>query len=96
MAVSKALLNSSHKYYEASKHFKGMGIMIEGLKMDISGMQKQKDEAVTGMFSACCVTGIQASCPHMKFTHPDYCCAILFTCLYLCILLFLGKVFSDK
>lgn len=44
----QALLNSSQKYYDASKHFGEMGIKVEGLSMDIAGMQKQKDGAVSG------------------------------------------------
>lgn len=46
---SKALLNSSHMYYEAQKHFKGFGVNVEGLSFDWGVIQKQKDEAVTGL-----------------------------------------------
>jgi len=46
---SKALLNSSHKYHEAAHHFKDMGITVDGLKMDVAGMQKQKSDAVSGL-----------------------------------------------
>jgi dihydrolipoamide dehydrogenase len=45
----QALLNSSHMYYEAQKHFKGFGVNIEGLSFDWGQIQKQKDEAVTGL-----------------------------------------------
>jgi len=44
----QALLNSSHKYHEAAHHFKDMGISVDGLKMDVAGMQKQKSDAVSG------------------------------------------------
>jgi dihydrolipoamide dehydrogenase len=46
---SKALLNSSHKYYDAKKHFKDYGINIEGLSFDFGAIQKQKDDAVSGL-----------------------------------------------
>eukprot|EP00878_Enallax_costatus_P000678 GHUV01000785.1.p1 GENE.GHUV01000785.1~~GHUV01000785.1.p1 ORF type:complete len:500 (+),score=149.32 GHUV01000785.1:741-2240(+) len=46
---SKALLNSSHMYYEASKHFKQFGVTIGEVSYDWAQMQKQKDEAVTGL-----------------------------------------------
>jgi dihydrolipoamide dehydrogenase len=36
-------------YYEAQKHFKGFGVNIEGLSFDWGQIQKQKDEAVTGL-----------------------------------------------
>jgi hypothetical protein len=36
-------------YYEAQKHFKGFGVNVEGLSFDWGQIQKQKDEAVTGL-----------------------------------------------
>jgi dihydrolipoamide dehydrogenase len=36
-------------YYEAQKHFKGFGVNVEGLSFDWGVIQKQKDEAVTGL-----------------------------------------------
>jgi dihydrolipoamide dehydrogenase len=45
----QALLNSSHMYYEAAKHFKGFGVNVTGLSFDWDVIQKQKDEAVTGL-----------------------------------------------
>lgn len=45
----QALLNSSHMYYEAQKHFKGFGVNVEGLSFDWGVIQKQKDDAVTGL-----------------------------------------------
>lgn len=48
-AALQALLNSSHMYYEAQKHFKGFGVNVEGLSFDWSVIQKQKDDAVSGL-----------------------------------------------
>lgn len=31
---SKALLNISHKYHDANKHFSGLGIEVENLSFD--------------------------------------------------------------
>lgn len=45
----QALLNSSHMYYEAQKHFKGFGVNVEGLSFDWGVIQKQKDDAVSGL-----------------------------------------------
>jgi len=46
---SKALLNSSHMYYEAQKHFKGFGVNVEGVSFDWGQIQKQKNDAVSGL-----------------------------------------------
>ncbi|KAF6254877.1 dihydrolipoyl dehydrogenase [Scenedesmus sp. NREL 46B-D3] len=46
---SKALLNSSHMYYEADKHFKAYGVTVGSLGYDWAQMQKQKDDAVSGL-----------------------------------------------
>eukprot|EP00879_Flechtneria_rotunda_P009699 GHRR01010148.1.p1 GENE.GHRR01010148.1~~GHRR01010148.1.p1 ORF type:complete len:191 (+),score=42.88 GHRR01010148.1:742-1314(+) len=46
---SKALLNSSHKYEEAKKHFQQYGVSLGQVSYDWGQMQKQKDEAVTGL-----------------------------------------------
>lgn len=46
---SKALLQSSHHYYDASKHFKDHGIMVEGLSMDVGKMQEAKAATVKGL-----------------------------------------------
>src|SRR3569623_803121 len=46
---AKALLNSSHKYYAAQKHFKDHGIVFDGVSVDFSQMMKLKDQAVTGL-----------------------------------------------
>ena len=46
---AKALLNSSHKYMEASKDFKKHGINLEGLRYDLSQMMKAKQKAVDGL-----------------------------------------------
>ena len=56
---SKALLDSSHRYYEANKKLSEHGININSLKLDIAAMMKRKDDIVekltggiTGLFSA--------------------------------------------
>ena len=46
---AKALLNSSHKYYEAAHDFKKHGIQLDNLSMDVSQMQKLKETAVNGL-----------------------------------------------
>jgi dihydrolipoamide dehydrogenase len=46
---SKALLNISHKYEDASKHFKGLGIELENLRMDWNITLKKKEGIVTGL-----------------------------------------------
>lgn len=45
----QALLNSSHMYYEADKHFKHYGVSVGSLGYDWGQMQKQKDDAVSGL-----------------------------------------------
>ena len=56
---SKALLDSSHRYYEANKKLSEHGIKIDRLKLDIAAMMKRKDDIVekltggiSGLFSA--------------------------------------------
>jgi len=56
---SKALLDSSHRYYEANKKLSEHGINISSLKLDIAAMMKRKDDIVekltggiSGLFSA--------------------------------------------
>ena len=56
---SKALLDSSHRYYEANKKLSDHGIQIESLKLDLKSMMKRKDDIVgkltggiSGLFSA--------------------------------------------
>jgi len=46
---SKALLNSSHLYEEASHNFANHGIKVKGLEVDIKAMQKHKDGIVEGL-----------------------------------------------
>ncbi|EAR94529.2 dihydrolipoyl dehydrogenase (macronuclear) [Tetrahymena thermophila SB210] len=46
---SKALLNISQKYYDASKHYKELGIEVEGVKMNWAQAQTKKAETVTGL-----------------------------------------------
>ena len=46
---SKALLNSSHLYEEASHNFENHGIKASGLSVDVKKMQKHKDDIVEGL-----------------------------------------------
>lgn len=48
---SKALLNASHKYIEAQKEFKHLGITVTGLEIDFPKLMKQKENAVTSLTS---------------------------------------------
>ncbi len=43
---SKALLDASHKYEEASKHFQDVGIRIKDVSMDVKAMIARKDAIV--------------------------------------------------
>jgi len=56
---SKALLDSSHRFYEANKNLAEHGIDIKDMKLNLSAMMKRKNEIVTkltggitGLFSA--------------------------------------------
>ena len=44
---SKALLDSSHKYYEAKKDLSDHGVQIDKLKLDLDAMMSRKDEIVS-------------------------------------------------
>jgi len=44
---SKALLNISHKYEDANKHYEGLGIKVEGLNYNWGKMQVKKNSIVT-------------------------------------------------
>lgn len=44
---SKALLDSSHHYYDATKHFATHGIDVKGLKVNFKQMIARKNEVVT-------------------------------------------------
>ncbi|MFD0760644.1 dihydrolipoyl dehydrogenase [Lutibacter aestuarii] len=44
---SKALLDSSHHYYDATKHFKTHGIEVKGLDVDFEQMIARKNEVVS-------------------------------------------------
>jgi len=46
---SKALLNASHKYEEARKHFGKWGIKVEGVTLDLPTMMSAKTDRVTGL-----------------------------------------------
>ncbi|MEX2468238.1 MAG: dihydrolipoyl dehydrogenase [Pseudohongiellaceae bacterium] len=43
---SKALLDSSHKYYEAQKHFAEHGIKVGNVEMDVAAMLERKNKVV--------------------------------------------------
>lgn len=46
---SKALLNSSHMYEEATKHFAHYGVVVKEVGIDFPAMMKQKEGAVSGL-----------------------------------------------
>jgi len=46
---SKALLDASHKFVEASEHFAEIGIQAQGLSIDVPQMIARKDEVVQGL-----------------------------------------------
>lgn len=46
---SKALLNATHKYYEALHDYKELGIVTKGVSVDYKQLMKQKDDAVKGL-----------------------------------------------
>ena len=46
---SKALLQSSHHYHDATHHFADHGIQMQGLSMDIAKMQEAKTATVEGL-----------------------------------------------
>ena len=56
---SKALLDSSHKYYQANKNLSDHGVQIDKLKLDLDAMMSRKDAivsqltgGVSGLFKA--------------------------------------------
>jgi dihydrolipoamide dehydrogenase len=46
---SKALLNSTHKYEEATKSFATHGIVADNVRLDLNAMMKQKNDAVKSL-----------------------------------------------
>ena len=65
---SKALLDSSHKYYEAKKDYDVHGITVNGIEMNVPAMINRKDQIVknltTGvgtLFKANGVTGLEGT-----------------------------------
>ena len=46
---SKALLQSSHKYEDATKHFESHGIIVDGVKADIGKMLDRKNKVVSDL-----------------------------------------------
>jgi dihydrolipoamide dehydrogenase len=53
---SKALLDASHKYVEASEHFDAIGITASDVSIDVPKMIARKDEVVAGLTSG--ITGL--------------------------------------
>ncbi len=48
---SKALLDASHKFEDAKKHFAEIGIVAESVAVDVSAMMARKDKVVHGLTS---------------------------------------------
>jgi dihydrolipoamide dehydrogenase len=46
---SKAMLHASELYETAARDFAGLGIEVTGLKLNLDNMQKQKEDAVSGL-----------------------------------------------
>lgn len=46
---SKALLNASHKYWEAKNHFAGFGIKCDNVELDLPAMLANKDKVVSDL-----------------------------------------------
>ncbi|MBT3462167.1 MAG: dihydrolipoyl dehydrogenase [Gammaproteobacteria bacterium] len=46
---SKALLDTSHKFSQAQSEFESLGIMTEGLALDVAQMQRHKDTIVQNL-----------------------------------------------
>lgn len=45
----QALLQSSHMYYDAMKHFASHGIVADNVKVDLDKMMAQKAKTVEGL-----------------------------------------------
>src|SRR5437588_12217868 len=48
---SKALLDSSHRFYDAKTHFADRGIKVEQVSVDLPAMMKFKDDVVKNLTS---------------------------------------------
>ncbi len=48
---SKALLDASHKFEDAQKHFSEIGINVSGVEVDVAAMMARKDQVVQGLTS---------------------------------------------
>eukprot|EP00004_Rigifila_ramosa_P012604 TRINITY_DN2738_c0_g1_i2.p1 TRINITY_DN2738_c0_g1~~TRINITY_DN2738_c0_g1_i2.p1 ORF type:complete len:302 (-),score=57.03 TRINITY_DN2738_c0_g1_i2:68-973(-) len=46
---SKALLNATHMYHDATHRFQNYGITFDNVKFDLGNMMKQKETAVSGL-----------------------------------------------
>lgn len=47
--IMQALLQSSHMYYDAKKHFQSHGVVVGDLKVDLPKMMEQKSNSVSGL-----------------------------------------------
>jgi dihydrolipoamide dehydrogenase len=61
---AKSLLNTTHKYMEASKEFARHGIQFEGLRFDVPSILKTKQKSVDGL-----TKGIEGLFKKNKVTH---------------------------
>lgn len=61
---SKALLNASYKYEDATHNFAAQGIKVQGVSIDLPQMMKSKDEKVNGLTG-----GIEALFKKYKVTY---------------------------
>ena len=61
---AKALLNSTHKYYDALKDFSKHGVGFENLRFDLSLMMKSKQKAIDGL-----TKGVEGLFKKNKVTH---------------------------
>lgn len=47
--MAQALLQSSHMYYDAKKHFAGHGVVVGDISVDLPKMMEQKSKSVDGL-----------------------------------------------
>ena len=64
---AQALLNSSHMFSEARDSFSHHGVLVSDLKFDWGVMQKQKNEAVSGL-----TKGIEGLFKKNKVSQPGH------------------------
>lgn len=63
---SKALLESSEKFWETKKSLKAHGVKVKGVELDLAGMLRRKDSIVTGL-----TKGIASLLKKNKVTHYE-------------------------